>query len=467
MAIIPAVPQTITVHLGSPNSSAENVTVPFLDYVANVASSEIYPTWPESAIRANMYAQVSFALNRIYTEYYRTRGYDFDITNDTAFDQYYVEGRNVFENVSQIAGELFNNYIRRVGNVEPLFAQYCDGVRTKCPGLSQWGSVELAEEGLSALEILREYYGEDIELVENAPITGSVGGAPSVPLRLGSVGDNVRTLQIRLNRISSNYPSIPKILATNGSFGEDTEAAVKKFQKIFELDPDGIVGKSTWYRVQNVYIGVKRLNDLDSEGIRLDEISEQFEGTLSVGSTGQNVRDLQYFLNFLSSYYSSIPPIAIDSVYDEETKSAVIDTQNTFGLDPDGIVGVLTWNAIYRAYRGVITTIPREYVEGVTLPYNGVPLQIGSDSDEVRLLQEYLNYISGSFEEINPVNPTGYFGAATQEAVIAFQNLVDLEPTGVVGAVTWRYLTDLYETLYQGSQLKEGQYPGYPVGGDA
>lgn len=466
MAVIPAVPETITVHLGSPSSNAENVTVPFLDYVANVASSEIYPTWPESAIRANIYAQVSFALNRVYTEYYRTRGYDFDITNDTAFDQYYVQGRNVFENVSEIAGELFNNYIRRVGSVEPLFASYCDGVRTKCPGLSQWGSVELANDGLSPLEILREYYGEDIELVENAPITGNVGGAPSVPLRLGSVGENVRTLQIRLNRISANFPSIPKIPQTDGTFSEDTDAAVRKFQKVFELDVDGVVGKNTWYRIQNVYIGVKRLNDLDSEGIRLDEISEQFEGILSEGSTGQNVRDLQYFISFLSSYYSTIPPLAIDSVYGPETKNAVEDTQKTFGLTPDGVVGLLTWNAIYRAYRGVITTIPREYVEGVTLPYNGVPLQIGSDSDEVRLLQEYLNYISQSFYELNPVNPTGYFGQATRDAVIAFQNLVDLEPTGVVGAVTWRYLTDLYETLYRGAQLQEGQYPGYAVGGE-
>ena len=238
----PTIPQTITVHLGAPGSQAENVTLPFLDYIANVASSEIYPTWPESAIRANIYAQISFALNRVYTEYYRTRGFDYDITNSTAFDQSFVNGRDIFENIQQIVGEIFDSYIRRENSVQPLFAQYCNGTTVTCNGLSQWGSVELANRGYTPFEILQYYYGDDIELVENVPMSEPMESAPTVPLRLGSVGNDVRTAQIRLNRISANYPSIPKILLNDGIFGSDTEAAVRRFQEVFGLTPDSVIG---------------------------------------------------------------------------------------------------------------------------------------------------------------------------------------------------------------------------------
>ena len=275
MPDLPTIPELITVHLGPPDSDARNVTLPFLDYVANVASSEIYPTWPENAIRANLYAQISFALNRVYTEYYRTRGYDFDITNSTATDQFFVEGRDVFENIRELASELFDSYIRRQGSVEPLFARYCNGTTSTCDGLSQWGSVELANQGMTPYEILTYYYGNDIDLVQDAPLGGNQQSAPAVPLRLGAANDDVRVAQIRLNRISTNYPSIPKIVRTDGIFGDDTEAAVRRFQEIFNLTPDGVIGRATWYRIQNVYIGVKRLNDLYSEGIRLDEVTDQ------------------------------------------------------------------------------------------------------------------------------------------------------------------------------------------------
>ena len=181
--LIPYIPETITVHLGPPSSNAENVTLPFADYIANVASSEIYPSWNENAIRANMYAQISYALNRVYTEYYRSRGYPFDITNSTAVDQSFVKGRDIYENVGALAGELFNDYIRRQGNIEPLFATYCDGVRVTCPGLSQWGSEELAQNGRTPYEILTYYYGNDIDLVRDAPVRGLTASVPEVPLR--------------------------------------------------------------------------------------------------------------------------------------------------------------------------------------------------------------------------------------------------------------------------------------------
>ncbi|MBQ5892716.1 MAG: peptidoglycan-binding protein [Clostridia bacterium] len=464
MPELPTVPQSITVHLGPPDSEAENVTLPFLDYVANVASSEIYPTWPESAIRANVYAQVSFALNRIYTEYYRTRGYPFDITASTAYDQYFVPNRDIFENVRTITAELFNNYIRRIGNVEPLFAQYCNGTTTTCNGLSQWGSVALAEEGLTPFDILTYYYGDDIELVQNAPVEAPGESAPSIPLQLGSTGDEVRTLQIRLNRISSNYPSIPKILATDGIFTNDTDAAVRRFQEIFNLTPDGIVGKATWYTIQNVYIGVKRLNDLSSEGITLEEVTKQYPGVLETGSAGDGVRNLQYFLSYLSQFYDTIPALTVDGVFGEETRATVEAAQRTFGLLPDGVVGEETWNRIYRAYVGIVRTIPPEYVEGYTLPYGGVPLRIGAESEQVTLLQEYLNYIGRTYTEIPPTAATGYFGPRTQNAVLAFQERFGLAPNGVVASTTWNAITELYQTLYRGSMLQEGQHPGFDVG---
>ncbi len=463
MPQLPTVPETITVHLGPPDSAAENVTLPFLDYVANVASSEIYPTWPESAIRANIYAQVSFALNRVFTEYYRTRGYDFDITNSTAYDQYFVHGRDVFENIREIAGDLFNNYIRRVGNVEPLFAQYCNGTTVTCNGLSQWGSVELANQGYTPYEILTYYYGDNIELIRNAPIA-NIQSAPEVPLRLGSANDAVRTVQIRLNRISSNFPSIPKIVENDGIFGTDTEAAVRRFQEVFQLTADGVVGKNTWYTIQNIYIGVKRLNDLNSEGITLGEVTQQYPGVLETGASGNAVYNLQFFIAYISQFYDTVPPVAIDGVFGESTRSAVEAVQRTFGLPVDGIVGERTWDTLYRAYIGIVNTVPQEYVEGFTVPYGGVPLRIGAESESVRLLQEYLNYIAQTYTQIPQVNPTGYFGPRTQEAVIAFQNLTGITPTGVVSATTWTAITELYDSIYRGMQLQDGQFPGFDVG---
>ena len=464
MPTTPFIPETVTVHLGRPEQNARNVTLPFLDYVANVASSEIYPTWPENAIRANMYAQISFVLNRIYTEYYRSRGYDFDITNSTSIDQSFVEGRDIFENIKELAGELFNDYIVRQGNVEPLLAAYCDGREVTCEGLSQWGSVELAEQGLTPYEILTYYYGDDINLVQNAPTLGTNESAPVVPLRLGSVNDDVRVLQLRLNRISANYPSIPKILLVDGIFGTDTEAAVKRFQEIFSLTPDGVVGKSTWYRIQNVYIGVKRLNDLTSEGITLQEVTQQYPGVLQLGDTGNPILNLQYFITYLSQFYETIPAVAIDGVFGESTRSAVQAVQRTFGLPADGVVGEATWDALYRAYRGIVTTIPREYVEGNAIPYGGVPLRIGSEGDDVLLLQQYLNAIAEVYPEVPTVSATGYFGPRTQDAVVAFQTLAGITPTGIVSATTWSAIAELFNAITLGAPLQRDQFPGFPLG---
>ena len=312
------IPEYITVHLGAPNdTTAANVRVPFIDYIKNVASSEIYPTWPESSLRANMYAQISFALNRIFSEWYPSRGYDFDITSDTRYDQKFIYGRDVYESVSDIADEIFNDYIIRQGTVQPLFAQYCDGINVQCPGLSQWGTVDLAEEGLTPYEILQYYYGDDISIVFNAPTGPDLPSYPGYPLSLGSFGEDVRIIQRQLNRIGRNYPAVSPTLELNGLFDVDTELAVKNFQSIFNLTEDGVVGKSTWYRIKSIYNAVKGIAELTSEGVTSEELERLFPEVLTVGDTGIGVRSLQYYLAVVAYFNSFIPTPTIDGVFGE------------------------------------------------------------------------------------------------------------------------------------------------------
>lgn len=362
--VFPYVPQQITVHLGTPNSNAENVTVSFTDYVKNVASSEIYPTWDESALRANILAIVSFALNRIYTEFYRSRGYNFDITNSTAYDQYFVKGRSFFDNVSRLVDALFNDYLRRPGFVEPLAAKFCNGTTVTCEGLSQWGSQNLAQQGYNSNEILRTYYG-NIEIVPNAPIQGITSSYPGTPLRRGSTGPNVVVVQTELNRISQSYPAIPKLSNVDGIFGSRTEAAVRKFQEIFNLQPDGVVGPATWYALVRIYVAVNRLAELRSQGQQYYAINWQYPNALRRGDTGTKVNHLQYMLSVLSAYIPEIPPIAVDGIFGPATENAVRAAQRRFGLTEDGIVGRQTWDEIYDQFAGIENTTLRS---GETFP---------------------------------------------------------------------------------------------------
>ncbi len=457
---LPYIPETITVHLGAPDSNAENVTVSFPDYIKNVASSEIYPTWPENAIRANIYAQISYALNRIYTEYYRTRGYDFDITNSTAIDQSYVEGRDIFENVSNIVDDIFNDYIVRQGEVQPLFAQYCDGIEVSCEGLSQWGSVDLAEQGLTPYEILTRYYGNDININTDTPILPFSPSLPYRPLRLGNFGNDVRTVQIRLNRISANYPSIPKIYPTDGVFGISTDNAVKEFQRVFDLTPDGIVGPATWYKIQQLYNGVKRLNSLASEGLTFYDVSAQFPTELSPGDESIYVREFQYFLNVLGENLAVIPEVAIDGSFGPATEAAVRAFQEAYGLPVTGVVDEETWESLYNAYRGILLSSPQYYGETPVVLFPGYLLVFGMQGDEIALLQEYLRTLSEVYPEIPSVEVTGVFGSATRDAVIAAQSLFGLNTTGIVDALTWDAITDAYSDIYYGNLAAEGQFGG-------
>lgn len=349
-AIFPYVPSTITVHMGTPDQLAENVTVSFPDYVKNVASSEIYPTWEPAAIRANVLAIISFALNRVYTEFYPSRGYDFQITATTAYDQKFIRGRNVFESISRVVDQIFNDYIRRKGFVEPLSAKFCNGTTTTCDGLSQWGSQDLALEGYDSMGILRRYYGDNIEVVTEAPIQDMKSSYPGTPLRRGDLGQEVVVVQTMLNRISRNYPAIPKVTPVVGVYDENTEAAVKEFQRIFDLSPDGIVGKATWYKMVYLYVGVNQLAELVSEGQTFYSIQFQFPGTLRVGMSGSEVRILQYMLAVLAQFDNVLVPIQVDGMFGAETERAVRTYQRVTGLSADGIVGAVTWSSLYRHF---------------------------------------------------------------------------------------------------------------------
>lgn len=375
--VIPYVPQRITVHLGAPSASADNVTVSFSDYVKNVASSEIYPTWEESALRANILAIVSFALNRVYTEFYRSRGYDFDITSSTAYDQFFVRGRSFFSNVSRLVDELFNSYLRRPGFVEPLAAKFCNGTTVTCEGLSQWGSQALAQQGYNSTQILRSYYG-DVEIVANAPVQDYVSSYPGTPLRRGSVGPNVVVIQTELNRISQNYPAIPKVSAVDGIFGAATENSVTAFQEIFNLNPDGVIGPATWYALVRLYTAVTSLSELRSQGQRFYTIAWNKGRPLVPGDRGIQVEQLQYMLRVLAAYISQIPSVAVDGIYGSASRSAVLAAQGYFGLPQTGTVDLTTWDEIYDQFTGIENASFRDLerfpytsaVIGNTLPRN-------------------------------------------------------------------------------------------------
>ncbi len=384
LSVIPYVPQYITVHLAPADQWAENVTVSFPDYIKNVASSEIYPTWPEAALRANILAQISFALNRVYTEYYPSRGYEFDITSSPVNDQKFIKGRSTFENIDRLVDELFTSYIRRIGYVEPLSARFCNGTTVTCDGLSQWGSEELARQGYSAMEILRYYYGNDIELVTSAPVRNITSSYPGYPLRNGSSGEYVVVLQTMLNRIARNYPAIPRIYPVDGIFGPKTQQAVREFQRIFGLISDGIVGRATWYKLVFLYVGVTRLSELASEGQTFTQVQAPGSGvTLREGSTGPAVSALQFFITVLGQVLYNFPTLDIDGIYGPKTRQAVADAQRYLGLEPTGTVNNETWMALYDAYVAVSDTLlagaglpvtPDEIEAAVTGQYPGFDL---------------------------------------------------------------------------------------------
>lgn len=438
------IPEKVTVHLGTPNSSAANVTVPFVDYIKNVASSEIYPTWPENSLRANILCQISFVLNRIFTEWYPSRGYNFNITSSTAFDQYFVYGRNIYDSISRIVDEIFNEYIRRPGRIDPYFAEYCNGSTVTCAGLSQWGTVSLAQSGRTPLEILQFYYG-DVEITSTNDIREIEESYPGTPLRRGSSGRSVRTLQQQLNRIRVNYPSIPPITSVDGVFGSETEAAVRRFQSIFNLTADGVVGKRTWYRISYIYVAVKKLAELNSEGERPQYDDQSYPGLLRFGDTGTGVQSLQFYLKTIAAYNPFLQDLDIDGFFGRGTESAVRTFQTTYGLSSDGVVGESTWNRILSVYRDVT-----DGGSFVIRPYPGRVLRQGSSGQDVLYVQILLNSIRGTFPTIGALAEDSLFGPRMRAAVREFQSLFGFAVDGAVGRDTWNGLNRVYGSVRSG-----------------
>lgn len=394
--VLPYIPESITVHLGRPDEAVQNVTVSFPDYVKNVVSSEIYPTWEQSAIEANALAIISYALNRVYTRYYRSRGYDFDITSTTAFDQKFINGRNIYENVALLVDQIFDSYIRRIGFLEPLAAKFCNGTTSTCDGLSQWGSQEKAQNGETAFAILQDYYGQDIELVENAPILPQSETYPGEPLTLGQTSPYVAYLQTELNRISQNYPAIGKV-RVSGVFDEATDNAVRAFQAIFSLTSDGIVGPVTWNALSRVYVAATKLSELASEGQRFRGGAFAYPGFLQEGDRGVGIGLLQYFLAVIGQFITELPIITQSGTFDAETTKAVEAFQEYAALPVTGTVDADTWRALYRQYSAIESAILSDsdlfpYANGqegdyadtsVFLQYPGFPLSRGqSDWEE-------------------------------------------------------------------------------------
>ena len=433
----PTIPTEIVVHLGAPNEASKNISISFIDYIKNVASNEIYPTWPESAIEANILAQISFALNRIYNEWYPSRGYTFDITSLPSYDQSFTEDRQIFDIISRKVDEIFNNYIYREGQIQPLNAVYCDGKKTTCNGLSQWGSVDLAKQNKTPLEILRYYYGNDVNIFENAPTGEQFGAYPGYPIKLGNAGDKVRVIQRELNRIANNYPAIPKIPRINGVFGKYTEDSVKKFQEIFNLNVNGIVDYSTWYKIKYIYNAVKKVNDIYSEGIVEDEAIFDYGNELKYSDTGIGVQVLHYVLQVISYFDNDLPSLRVNGTFNDNTKAMVINFQKKYGLPTTGEVDADTWDKIIQVYVNTINNIPKEYAIYEDELFPGRILALGMRGDDVKTIQKFLLKICQKFKNIPGVRVSGIFDDIMEKSVMKIQSLYNLDTTGVIEPVTW------------------------------
>ncbi|WP_207751547.1 peptidoglycan-binding protein [Gemmiger formicilis] len=398
----------------------------------------VCPAWPEQALRANILAQISLALNRVWTEWYPSRGYTFNITGSPAVDQAFTEGRTVYAVMERLTAELFSTYVRRTGDAEPYFTEYCDGKLVTCKGMKQWGTVDRANEGKTALQILRYYYGNDVNLVTTNNIAAIPESYPGTALRRGSTGTAVRILQRQLDRIAKDYPAFGKP-TVNGTFDAETESSVKAFQKYFSLTADGVVGRSTWYKISYIYVSVKELAQLTSEGESMDATvtGGTWPGVvLRRGDTGTYVELVQFWLSTLAEFDTDIPDLTVDGNFGAGTERSVKAFQTKAGLTADGVVGQATWDALYLAWVDVQSDM------GGTA-YPGTALRTGSKGNEVRLVQFWLRVAADNYSTLQTVTVDGNFGSGTAAAVKAFQSLFGLTADGVVGRATWTKLNEV------------------------
>ena len=439
----PIVPNTITVHLGAPDEAARNITVPFTDYIANVASSELYPTWPDAALIANIYAIISFTMNRIYNEWYPSKGYNFDITSSPIYDQTYIENRATYENIDNIVEDIFNNYVVKGNQIQPYFTSYCDGRNTTCNGLSQWGSVSLANQGKGALDILKYYYGNDISIKYDAPVGDDQQGFPGYDIGLGNAGNPVIAIQRDLRRIRQNYPAIPNIETTLGIYDQQTVDAVKKFQEIFNLPITGIVDKATWYKIKYVYTSVKKLSDLYSEGLTIDEATFLYQDELTYGDTGIEVEYIHYFLDAIAFLDPDIPRLQTNSIYNNNSITMVKAFQQKYGLPVTGIFTYSDWKILKETYDSILNSYPEEYKEYVSELYPDYFLVRGMSGEDVKRFQRFLLAICRYDKSIPGVRVNGIFDDLTEDSVKKLQEDYDFDVNGVVGPLLWRKVVEL------------------------
>jgi len=465
------IPNFVTVHLGRPENQAPNVRVPFIDYIKNVASHEIFDTWPEQTLVANIYCIVSLTLNRIFTEFYRKRGLNFDITNHTSMDQQYTHHGTIGGRISAVVDRIFNNYLAIVGHMEPFLSLYNDGVVANFPGrLSQWGSFfDARDRGMSAWQIIRKYYPQNLELRQCNVFSGPLESWPGSSLSLGSQGESVRTMQRYLNRILGRYTNVI-INPVDGIFGNSTRNSVLLFQQIYNLPQTGVIDRATWYQIGRIYGIEKALWEMNSEGIRIGIGTTPPTVIIREGATGARVTELQFLLDFIGMYYDEIPFVAETSRFDRLTTESVRAFQRLFGLTVDGVVGPNTWRRLYEVYWGIENNaptpppVPPPTNPPNMPPYPGAVLRLGSSGESVRMVQQAINRLSEAIPGLPRVPEDGVFGEQTRDAIFAFQRIFGLSIDGAVGPITWERLMREYLDLQpEGPSVHPGpQLPPYP-----
>ena len=466
-----AIPNFITVHLGRHTATAPNVRVPFIDYIKNVTSHEIFDEWAtvaEQAVIANIYCIVSFTLNRVFTEFYRTQGYGFDITSETYMDQKFVYGGIIGARISVIVDRIFNYYLAVIGHREPFLALYNDGIRVNIPGrLSQWGSFYDARDlRMTAWQIIKKYFPQNLELRECDNFGGVTESYPGYTLTVGTRGDAVRVMQLYLNRILGRYTNVI-INPVDGIYGEQTRNSVLMFQQLYNLPQTGSIDRRTWYEISRLFAVEKGLWEMYSEGLRIGIGTTPPTRTTRQGDTGALVTELQFLLDFIAMYHAEIPFVPQTSRFESLTAEGVRAFQRLFGLIADGVVGATTWRTLYDVYWGIMenTTpqppIPPIIVPPVNIPpFPGVPLTVGSTGSNVRLVQAAINRLADVIPGLWRITEDGIFGNGTRDAVMAFQRIYGLTVDGIVGPVTWRRLMEESNASWPGIGPSIPPFPG-------
>lgn len=449
------IPEFITICIGELGQESEIITVPFIDYVKNVSCSCIYPTWRDEAIKANVYSIISFALNRVYTDWYRSKGYGFEITSSRKYDQMYVKGRNLFRNICDIVDEVFGSCIKISGINQPLLSR-CYNLTNVERKLSRWGSLDLAEDGLSALEILKKYFGENIKIDKVGDIGGILKKYPGAELLINSKGDDVKFIQKALNTLGSRYMGITKIPEEDGIFGKYTERAVMDFQKIFNLNVDGIVGNKTWNKISLLYALTKKIFGNSINDFEYDS------NILKMGSEGQEVKNIQKSLNYILGNYKLFNKLEEDGYFGKKTEDAVKKFQEIFGLVVDGIVGKNTYDRIMYVEKNInkLKGFIDKQLNNISVKNKNedyrivlseediiIPIKFGDFGENVKQLQVELNNLSNYYGFLSKVAEDGMFGNKTYEMVRKFQEKFSLYQDGIFGIESLKKLISLNRAL--------------------